>query len=163
MKYVENYVRNSQALVFFFTLQNKICIFSSEEYSSLLLKKSTYSLTFALLLPPMLQWISLLPRLLIPLSLEFSEPCNQYLYARSDDYVTTQPWTSATTFECLYIYPHYGPHFNRMRCLLERTVCQMCCLSKPFVVQSRMERMFVWRKIHHHTRICYKQISYKLI
>ena len=47
-----------------------------------------------------------------PLSLEFSEPCNQCLYARSDDCVSTEPWTPATTFECPDKCPHNGPHFS---------------------------------------------------
>ena len=47
-----------------------------------------------------------------PLSLEFSEGCNQCLYARSDDCVTTEPWTPATTFECPDACPNRGPHFS---------------------------------------------------
>jgi len=47
-----------------------------------------------------------------PLSLEFSEPCNQCLYAKSDECVTTKPWEPATTFECPDICPDFGPHFS---------------------------------------------------
>ena len=47
-----------------------------------------------------------------PLSLEFSEPCNQCLYNRKDECVTTQPWEPATTFECPDKCPARGPHFS---------------------------------------------------
>ena len=47
-----------------------------------------------------------------PLSLEFSEPCNQCLYARKDECVSTAPWAPATTFECPDKCPHRGPNFS---------------------------------------------------
>ena len=47
-----------------------------------------------------------------PLSLEFSEGWNECLYARSDDCVTTEPWTPVTTFECPDKCPNRGPHFS---------------------------------------------------
>ena len=47
-----------------------------------------------------------------PLSLEFSEPCNQCLYNRKDECVSTQPWEPATTFECPDKCPHRGPKFS---------------------------------------------------
>jgi len=47
-----------------------------------------------------------------PLSLEFSESCNQCLYNKHDDCITTQPWHPATTFECPDKCPHRGPHFS---------------------------------------------------
>uniref|UniRef100_A0A7M5X207 Uncharacterized protein n=1 Tax=Clytia hemisphaerica TaxID=252671 RepID=A0A7M5X207_9CNID len=47
-----------------------------------------------------------------PLSLEFSEPCNQCLYNRKDECVTTQPWEPATTFECPDECPNRGYDFN---------------------------------------------------
>ncbi|XP_066927396.1 uncharacterized protein [Clytia hemisphaerica] len=47
-----------------------------------------------------------------PLSLEFSEGCNQCLYNKYDDCVTTKPWEPATTFECPDKCPARGPHFS---------------------------------------------------
>ena len=47
-----------------------------------------------------------------PLSLEFSESCNQCLYSKHDNCVTTQPWLPATTFECPDKCPHKGPDFS---------------------------------------------------
>uniref|UniRef100_A0A7M5XDF4 Chitin-binding type-2 domain-containing protein n=2 Tax=Clytia hemisphaerica TaxID=252671 RepID=A0A7M5XDF4_9CNID len=47
-----------------------------------------------------------------PLSLEFSEGCNQCLYSKYDECVTTQPWEPATTFYCPDKCPHYGPEFS---------------------------------------------------
>ncbi|XP_066927390.1 uncharacterized protein [Clytia hemisphaerica] len=47
-----------------------------------------------------------------PLSLEFSETCNQCLYSKHDKCVTTEAWEPATTFECPDKCPHRGPHFN---------------------------------------------------
>ncbi|XP_066935844.1 uncharacterized protein [Clytia hemisphaerica] len=47
-----------------------------------------------------------------PLSLEFSQTCNQCLHNKYDDCVTTQKWHPATTFSCPDKCPHYGPHFS---------------------------------------------------
>uniref|UniRef100_A0A7M5V7I6 Uncharacterized protein n=1 Tax=Clytia hemisphaerica TaxID=252671 RepID=A0A7M5V7I6_9CNID len=47
-----------------------------------------------------------------PLSLEFSENCNQCLYSKHDDCVTTQKWHPATTFACPDKCPARGPHFS---------------------------------------------------
>ena len=47
-----------------------------------------------------------------PLSLEFSQECNQCLYSAGDDCVTTKKWHPATTFECPDKCPHYGPDFS---------------------------------------------------
>ncbi|XP_066934995.1 uncharacterized protein [Clytia hemisphaerica] len=47
-----------------------------------------------------------------PLSLEFSQSCNQCLYNKQDDCVTTQPWEPATTLKCTDICPTRGPEFS---------------------------------------------------
>ena len=47
-----------------------------------------------------------------PLSLEFSQDCNQCLYTKSDECVTTKKWEPATTFACPDVCPKYGPDFN---------------------------------------------------
>ncbi|XP_066934001.1 uncharacterized protein [Clytia hemisphaerica] len=47
-----------------------------------------------------------------PLSLEFSQTCNQCLYSKYDDCLTTQKWHPATTFACPDKCPHYGPEFS---------------------------------------------------
>ena len=47
-----------------------------------------------------------------PLSLEFSEGCNQCLYARKDKCVNTRPWSPATTYECPDKCPHRGLQFS---------------------------------------------------
>ncbi|XP_066918654.1 uncharacterized protein [Clytia hemisphaerica] len=47
-----------------------------------------------------------------PLSLEFSQRCNQCLYNRKDECVTTQKWEPATTFACPDKCPARGPDFT---------------------------------------------------
>jgi len=47
-----------------------------------------------------------------PLTLEFSENCNQCLFAKNDECVSTQPWDAATTFDCPDKCPHRGPSFS---------------------------------------------------
>jgi hypothetical protein len=47
-----------------------------------------------------------------PLRLEFSGKCNQCLYKKGDDCVTTEKWHPATTFECPDKCPHYGPNHS---------------------------------------------------
>ena len=47
-----------------------------------------------------------------PLSLEFSERCNQCLDRKTDDCVSTKPWAPATTFECPDKCPHRGSDFS---------------------------------------------------
>ena len=47
-----------------------------------------------------------------PLSLEYSPYCNQCLYSKTDDCVTTKKWEPATTFSCPDVCPLYGPEFS---------------------------------------------------
>uniref|UniRef100_A0A7M5UWF6 Chitin-binding type-2 domain-containing protein n=1 Tax=Clytia hemisphaerica TaxID=252671 RepID=A0A7M5UWF6_9CNID len=47
-----------------------------------------------------------------PLSLEFSQSCNQCLNKKTDDCVTTLPFQPATTFACPDKCPHAGKHFT---------------------------------------------------
>ncbi|XP_066915677.1 uncharacterized protein [Clytia hemisphaerica] len=47
-----------------------------------------------------------------PLSLEFSEGCNQCLYSKHDDCVTTSPWVPEPTYFCPDKCPHRGPKFS---------------------------------------------------
>ena len=47
-----------------------------------------------------------------PLSLEFSQNCNQCLYSKHDECITTKKWHPATTFECPDKCPIYGPSFS---------------------------------------------------
>ena len=47
-----------------------------------------------------------------PLSLEFSENCNQCLYQAGDECVTTKVWKPATTFECPDECPKRGPVYD---------------------------------------------------
>jgi len=44
--------------------------------------------------------------------LEFSEKCDQCLYSKNDECVTTEPWEPAVTFECPDKCPHRGPAFS---------------------------------------------------
>ena len=47
-----------------------------------------------------------------PLSLEFSQDCNQCLYQAGDECITTKKWAPATTFTCPDECPRRGPDFN---------------------------------------------------
>ena len=47
-----------------------------------------------------------------PLSLQFSETCNQCLYNKKDACVTTEAWKPATTYYCPDKCPHYGPEYS---------------------------------------------------
>ena len=47
-----------------------------------------------------------------PLSLEFSPRCNQCLYSKNDECITTKPWEPATTYNCPDICSKYGPDYS---------------------------------------------------
>ena len=47
-----------------------------------------------------------------PLSLEFSQECNQCLYQAGDECITTKKWKPATTFTCPDECTKFGPDFN---------------------------------------------------
>ena len=47
-----------------------------------------------------------------PMSLEYSQECNQCLYNAGDEYYTTKKWEPATTFQCPDICGTKGPKFD---------------------------------------------------
>ena len=47
-----------------------------------------------------------------PLHLVFSQRCNQCLYSKYDDCVTTDKWHPAVTYECPDVCPKYGYDFS---------------------------------------------------
>ena len=47
-----------------------------------------------------------------PMSLEFSENCNQCLYTAQDECVTTKPFLPATTYDCPDECPKRGAEFS---------------------------------------------------
>ena len=47
-----------------------------------------------------------------PMSMEFSQECNQCLYSAGDDCITTKKWAPATTFACPDICGDKGPDFS---------------------------------------------------
>ena len=51
-------------------------------------------------------------RACFPLHLFFSQKCNQCLYNKDDDCVTTSEWLPATTFQCPDECPNKGPTYT---------------------------------------------------
>ena len=47
-----------------------------------------------------------------PMSLEYSQGCNQCLYSKKDECVTTKKWAPATTFSCPDMCPGRGHDFS---------------------------------------------------
>ena len=92
-----------------------------------------------------------------PLSLEFSEPCNQCLYNRKDECVSTQPWGTSnhlrmprqmpppwTQIQWKHCWPKQLPPIRR---LLPRCHCWMYRLPQRITIQREMERLFVQRTL----------------
>ena len=48
-----------------------------------------------------------------PMSLEYSQECNQCLYSAGDECITTRKWAPATTFDCPDACPEYGPDYSK--------------------------------------------------